>query len=93
MCYLLNNNYNNGYNRKRVASVISILIPFKDSVAYSISSKCRITGLSAGGVLMMWDRRALEKLEVMVGQFSVPVWWQGLGDGFYLGMFWGLWSE
>ena len=25
----------------------------------------------AGGVLMMWDRRVLEKLEVMVGHFSV----------------------
>ena len=31
---------------------------------------------------MMWDRRALEKLEVMVGQFSESVRWQGLGDGF-----------
>ena len=31
---------------------------------------------------MMWDRRALEKLEVMVGQFFVSVRWQGLGDGF-----------
>ena len=30
---------------------------------------------TAGGVLMMWDRRALEKLEVLVGQFSVSVRW------------------
>ena len=30
---------------------------------------------TAGGVLMMWDRRALEKLEVMVGYFSVSVQW------------------
>ena len=37
---------------------------------------------TAGGVLMMWDRRVLEKLEVMVGQFSISVRWQGLGDGF-----------
>ena len=29
----------------------------------------------AGGVLMMWDRKALEKLEVMVGYFSVSVQW------------------
>ena len=29
----------------------------------------------ADGVLMMWDRRALEKLEVMMGQFSVSVQW------------------
>ena len=31
---------------------------------------------------MMWDRRALENVEVMVGQFSVSVRWQGVGDGF-----------
>ena len=30
---------------------------------------------ATGGVLMMWDRRALEKLEVMVGQFFVSVRW------------------
>ena len=34
---------------------------------------------TAGAVLMMWDRRALEKSEVMVGHFSVSVWWQGVG--------------
>ena len=32
-------------------------------------------------VLMMWDR-TLEKVEVMVGKFSISVWWQGMGDGF-----------
>ena len=37
---------------------------------------------TTGGVLMMWDWRALEKLEVMVGYFSVLVRWQGVGDGF-----------
>ena len=31
---------------------------------------------------MMWDRRALEKLEVLVGQLFVSIRWQGLGDGF-----------
>ena len=31
---------------------------------------------------MTWDRRALEKLEVMVGHFSVSVRWQSVGDGF-----------
>ena len=52
-----------------------------------------------GGVLMMWDRRVLEKLEVMVGQFSVSIRWQGSGDGFIwacsgvYGLFWGLWLE
>ena len=28
---------------------------------------------TAGGVLMMWDGRALENVEVMVGQFSISV--------------------
>ena len=37
---------------------------------------------TAGGVLMMWDGRALENVEVMVGQFSISVRWQGVGDGF-----------
>ena len=27
----------------------------------------------AGGVLIMWDRRVLEKLEVLVGSFSMSV--------------------
>ena len=30
----------------------------------------------------MWDRRVLEKVEVMVGTFSVSVKWQGVGNGF-----------
>ena len=28
---------------------------------------------TAGGVLIMWDRRVLENLEVLVGSFSVSV--------------------
>ena len=39
---------------------------------------------TTGGVLMMWDRRALEKLEVMVGHFSVSVWCQ------FSGRVWGM---
>ena len=31
---------------------------------------------------MMWDRRVLERMEVLVGSFSVSVRWQGVGDGF-----------
>ena len=31
---------------------------------------------------MIWDRRALEKFEVIVGQFSISVRWQGMGDVF-----------
>ena len=30
----------------------------------------------------MWDRRVLEKLEVLVGLFSVSIQWKGVGDGF-----------
>ena len=34
------------------------------------------------GVLIMWDKRALEKMEAMVGTFLVSVKWQGVVDGF-----------
>ena len=34
------------------------------------------------GVLILWDRRVFEKLEVLVGSFSMSVKWQGVGDGF-----------
>ena len=37
---------------------------------------------TTGGVLIMWDKRALEKMEAMVGSFSVSVKWQGVVDGF-----------
>ena len=37
---------------------------------------------TAGGVLIMWDRRVLEKLEVLAGSFSVSVQWKGVEDGF-----------
>ena len=37
---------------------------------------------TAGGILIIWDKRVLEKVEVMVGTFSVSVKWQGVGDGF-----------
>ena len=29
---------------------------------------------TASGVLLMWDRRVLERTEVLVGSFSVSVW-------------------
>ena len=35
---------------------------------------------TAGGVLIMWDRRVLEKVEVLVGSFSVQ--WKGVEDSF-----------
>lgn len=37
---------------------------------------------TAGGVLIIWDRRFLEKLEVSVGSFFVSVQWQDVVDGF-----------
>ena len=37
---------------------------------------------TAGEILLMWDRRVLERTEVLVGSFSVSVRWQGVGDGF-----------
>ena len=35
----------------------------------------------AGGVLIMRDRRVLEKLEVLMGLFSVSIQWKGVVDG------------
>ena len=37
---------------------------------------------TAGGVLIMWDRRVLKKLEVLVGLFSASVQCKGVEDGF-----------
>ncbi|KAL4633515.1 hypothetical protein ACB092_04G128100 [Castanea dentata] len=36
----------------------------------------------AGGVLIMWDRRVLEKFKVPVGSFSVSIKWKSVEDGF-----------
>ena len=44
----------------------------------------------AGGILIMWDKRVLGKMEVMVSTFSVSVKWQEVGDGFiwaFLGVY------
>uniref|UniRef100_A0A2N9GJ10 Reverse transcriptase zinc-binding domain-containing protein n=1 Tax=Fagus sylvatica TaxID=28930 RepID=A0A2N9GJ10_FAGSY len=37
---------------------------------------------TAGGILIMWDKRVVEKLDVLVGSFSVSCHWRGLVDGF-----------
>ena len=37
---------------------------------------------TAGGILLMWDKRVLDKVEVMVGTFSVSVKWQRVGTGY-----------
>ena len=34
------------------------------------------------GILLMWDKMVLVKMEVLVGTFSMSVKWQGVGDGF-----------
>ena len=60
-------------DRQLVCSVWSC--PYVDWVALDVDQ-------TVGGVLMMWDRRALEKLEVRGGHFSVSVRWQGVRDGF-----------
>uniref|UniRef100_A0A2N9I810 Reverse transcriptase zinc-binding domain-containing protein n=1 Tax=Fagus sylvatica TaxID=28930 RepID=A0A2N9I810_FAGSY len=36
---------------------------------------------SAGGVLLLWDKRVLEKLDSIVNQFSVSCLWKGVFDG------------
>ena len=37
---------------------------------------------TAGGVLLLWDKRVLEKLDSVVCQFSVSCLWKGVSDGF-----------
>ena len=37
---------------------------------------------TAGGILLMWDRRVLERTKVLVGSFFVSVRWQGVGNSF-----------
>ncbi|KAL4625272.1 hypothetical protein ACB092_05G013600 [Castanea dentata] len=37
---------------------------------------------SSGGVLLIWDKRVVEKLDVIVGQFSVSVLLRGVVDDF-----------
>ena len=51
-----------GMDRQLICSLWSC--PYVDWVALDADQ-------TAGGVLMMWDRRVLEKLEVMVSHFSV----------------------
>ena len=60
-------------DRQMVCSLWSC--PYVDWVALEANQ-------TAGGVLIMWDKRALEKMEAMVGTFSVLVKWQGVVDGF-----------
>ena len=35
-----------------------------------------------GGGLLIWDRRVVEKIDVLVGQFSISVLFRGILDGF-----------
>ncbi|KAL4651732.1 hypothetical protein ACB092_01G182200 [Castanea dentata] len=37
---------------------------------------------SSGGVLLIWDKRVFEKLDVIVGQFSVSILLRGVVDDF-----------
>ena len=37
---------------------------------------------TSGGVILMWDKRIVEKLDVLVGRFSVSCVWRGVCDGF-----------
>ena len=39
-----------------------------------------VTG-TAGGVLLLWDRQVLKKLDSVVCQFSVSCLWKTLADG------------
>ena len=49
--------------------------PYSDWVALNAVN-------TAGGVLLLWDKRMVEKVEVVMGKFSVSCLWKGLVDGF-----------
>ena len=36
----------------------------------------------AGGVLLVWDKRVFEKVDIVVGQFFVSVLLKGVANGF-----------
>ena len=68
-------------NRQLVCSLWSC--PYVD---WAVLEANRIVG----GILLMWDKKVLDKVEVMVGTFLVSVKWQGVGRWFCMGMFRGL---
>uniref|UniRef100_A0A2N9HG92 Endonuclease/exonuclease/phosphatase domain-containing protein n=1 Tax=Fagus sylvatica TaxID=28930 RepID=A0A2N9HG92_FAGSY len=37
---------------------------------------------TAGGVLLLWDKRVVDRIDSKVGMFSVSCHWKSLGDGF-----------
>jgi exonuclease III len=37
---------------------------------------------TAGGIVLMWDTRVVEKIDAEIGQFSVSCYWHGLVDDF-----------
>ena len=37
---------------------------------------------TTGGIILMWDRRVFEKIDLVVGSFSVLVLLKGVSDGF-----------
>ena len=59
-------------DRQMVCSLWSCL--YVDWVALEVDQ-------TTGGVLIMWDKRVLEKMGAMIGTFSVSVKWQGVVDG------------
>ena len=46
---------------------------------------------TVGGVLLLWDKRILEKLDCVVSNFSVSCLWRGVSDGLVwvgMGLYW-----
>jgi hypothetical protein len=37
---------------------------------------------TAGGILLMWDQRVVDKIDSFLGTFSVSCKWKGVADGF-----------
>ena len=44
-------------------------------------------------ILVMWNRRVVERLEDMVGSYSVSTRWKGVEDEFEWACLGGVWTE
>jgi hypothetical protein len=47
-----------------------------------VSRSCGHRRGGGGGVLLLWDKRVVEKLDSFIGRFSVSCLWRGVSDGF-----------
>jgi hypothetical protein len=47
---------------------------------------------ASGGILIMWDTRVVEKIEEVVGYYSVSCKFRSVTDSPRMDFLWGLWA-